>query len=94
MYIFRYTHESDFEFEIIYKGPKEDVQSIEKLEFSYGAGAKGGSRSVEFDEPPKDSTFTISGGGTGAQIQEEAVIQVEVKWNDFEESFELVNQEE
>ncbi|MDQ0353040.1 hypothetical protein J2R98_002901 [Alkalibacillus filiformis] len=88
-----YTNEDDFEFKLTYKGTEKDFQSIEKLEFSYDAGAKAGRRSTEFNEPPKDSTFTISGGGTGAKVQEDAVIQVEVKWDDFEESFELINHE-
>ncbi|MDV2582793.1 hypothetical protein [Alkalibacillus haloalkaliphilus] len=86
-----YTNESDSELKLTYKGSEEDVQSIEKLEFSYDTGVGGGTRSREFDEPPKDSTFTISSSGTGAKVQEDAVIEVDVKWNDFEELFELVN---
>ncbi|MFV8830330.1 hypothetical protein [Alkalihalobacterium sp. APHAB7] len=88
-----YSNEANYEFRITYKGSVEDIQSIENLEFFYDARAKGGSRSREFDEPPNDITFSTSGSSTGAKVQEEEVIKVNVKWDDFEESFELINRE-
>ncbi|WP_027963999.1 hypothetical protein [Halalkalibacillus halophilus] len=89
----KYSNEGDSEFKLKYKELEEDVQSIELLEFSYDAGAEGGYRSREFDEPPSNATFTISGVSTSTKIEEDAVVQVNVKWNDSEESFELINQE-
>ncbi|WP_216831486.1 hypothetical protein [Alkalihalobacterium elongatum] len=88
-----YSNEANEDFRITYKGSPEDIQTIENLEFSYDARASGGSRSREFDEPPNDITFSTSGRSTGAKVQEDEVIKVNVKWDDFEDSFELINKE-
>jgi hypothetical protein len=88
-----YSNEDSYLFRITYKGSTEDIQSMEKLEYSYDTSAGGASIVREFYEPPNDITFTMSGGSIGAKVQEEEIIQVNVKWHDFEESFELTNQE-
>lgn len=80
-------------FRLIYKGSTEDIQSIEKLEYSFDTSTGGGSSIREFDEPLNDITFTISGGGTGAKVKKDEIIKVNVKWDYLEESFELTNQE-
>jgi hypothetical protein len=65
---------------------------MEALEYSYETSVGGGSGTREFDEPPTKGTFKIMGGsGNGAKVKEDEVIQVNVKWDDSEESFELHN---
>ena len=47
-------------------------------------------RTLTFDELPTKKTFKMSGdSGNGAKVLEDEVIRVNVKWNRFEESFEL-----
>ena len=51
-----------------------------------------GNRTEEFTEPPSTVTFSSSGASKGgAKVSEDEVIKVNVKWDDFEESFELHN---
>ena len=51
-----------------------------------------GDNTEEFTEPPSTVIFSSSGGSKGgAKVSEDAVIKVNVKWDDFEESFELHN---
>ena len=51
-----------------------------------------GDGTEEFTEPPSTVTFSSSGGSKGgAKVGEDEVIKVNVKWDDFEESFELHN---
>ncbi|MDE5414323.1 hypothetical protein [Alkalihalobacterium chitinilyticum] len=91
--VITYSNEDSYVFTITFKGSKEEFQSIEKLAFSYDARAGNGSKVMEFKEPPNDIMFTMSGGSTGAKVQEDEIIKVIVNWDDFEESFELINQE-
>lgn len=86
-----YINEVSDVFRLTYKGSIEEIQAIEQLEFSYDTSTGSGSSIREFAEPPRDITFTITSGGTGAKITEEENIQVNVKWDDFNESFELTN---
>ncbi|MED4123790.1 hypothetical protein P4641_07325 [Halalkalibacterium halodurans] len=87
-----YANEDSDEMRLTYKGSLDEIESIEKLEFSYvtSVGSGGGVR--EFDAPPNDLTFTLSGGSTGAKVKKDEIIQVVVTWDDFEESFELTNE--
>ncbi|WP_413376101.1 hypothetical protein [Alkalihalobacillus sp. 1P02AB] len=80
-------------FTLTFKGATEDIHPLEKIEFSFETSNHGSSSAREFDRPPNNITFTINGGGSGMKLKEDEVIQVNVKWNEFEESFELVNQE-
>ncbi len=43
----------------------------------------------DISEPP--STVTFSNAGRNGKVWEDEVIKVNVKWDDFEESFELHN---
>lgn len=87
-----YSNEDSDEMRLTYKGSLEEVESIEKLEFSYVTSVGSGSGVREFDAPPNDLTFTMRSGSTGAKVKEEEIIQVVVTWDDFEESFELTNE--
>lgn len=51
-----------------------------------------GKKAEHFTEPPQTVIFSTSGASKGgAKVSEGAVIKVNVKWNDFEESFDLNN---
>ncbi|WP_409273288.1 hypothetical protein V1499_01775 [Neobacillus sp. SCS-31] len=65
---------------------------MKTLEYSYETSAGSGSGIREFDEPSTEVTFKIMGNsGNGAKVIEDEVVQINVKWDDFEESFELHN---
>ncbi|WP_240508100.1 membrane lipoprotein lipid attachment site-containing protein [Virgibacillus indicus] len=88
-----YSNENRDEFVLTYKGTLKELSSLESLEYSYDTSAGGGSGTREFDEPPKEVTFKSGGStGNGAKVNDDEVIQVKVKWNDYEESFELHNE--
>jgi hypothetical protein len=72
---------------LTYTGSLEDI-TFKNLEYSYKTNSSSGS---SFSEITNDSTFTHRSSGNGAKVQENEVIQVNVKWNDHEESFELTN---
>jgi hypothetical protein len=87
-----YSNENDEEFVLTYKASLKEISSMKTLEYSYETSAGGGSGTREFDEPPTEVTFKIMGSsGNGAKVSEDEVVQVNVKWDDFEESFELHN---
>ncbi|MFA1822926.1 hypothetical protein ACDX78_22715 [Virgibacillus oceani] len=65
---------------------------MESLEFSYDTSIGSGHAGREFDEPPREVTFKGGGGGNGAKINDDEVIEVKVEWDSFEESFELLNE--
>ena len=87
-----YSNEDSYEFILKYKGSLEELSSLQKLEYSYETNGGSGNSTEEFTEPPSTVTFSSSGGSKGgAKVSEDAVIKVNVKWDDFEESFELHN---
>lgn len=87
-----YSNENRDEFVLSYKGTLKDFSSVKSLEYSYKTSAGGGSGGRDFDEPPTEVIFKHRGGSkNGAKVSENEVIQVNVKWNDYEESFELHN---
>lgn len=87
-----YSNNNNDEFVLTYKGTVKELSSIKSLEYSYETSAGSGSSSMKFDEPPKNVTFNSKGATVnGAKVNEDEVIQVKVKWNDHEESFELQN---
>ncbi|MCK0470661.1 hypothetical protein [Halalkalibacter sp. APA_J-10(15)] len=89
-----YSHESNDTFVLTFKGSLEEMQSIKRVDYSYETTTGGGGGSHEFDESPNEITLKSGSGGTGATIKENEIISVTVKWNDLEESFELVNKTE
>ena len=87
-----YSNEDSYEFVLKYKGTLEELSSLQKLEYAYETLTSSGQGTREFTEPPTTLTFSSSGGSKGgAKIGEDEVIKVTVKWDDFEESFELHN---
>ncbi|WOV87581.1 hypothetical protein QWT69_00095 [Sporosarcina oncorhynchi] len=87
-----YSNEDGYEFVLKYKGSLEELSSLQKLEYSYETISSNGKSTEEFTEPPSTVTFSSSGSGKGgAKVREDEVIKVNVKWDDFEESFELHN---
>lgn len=88
-----FSNEDSDEFVLTYKGTLQELSSLKSLEYSYETSTgSGGSGTREFDEPPTEVTFRTGGsGGNGAKVREDEVIQVKVKWDSYEESFELKN---
>ena len=87
-----YSNEDSHEFVLKYKGSLEELSSFQKLEYSYETNGSSGDRTEEFTEPPSTVIFSSSGASKGgAKVREDEVIKVNVKWDDFEESFELHN---
>lgn len=86
-----YSNEDSYKFVLKYKGPIEELSSIQKIEYSYETNSGHGSGTEEYTEHPPSGIFTHSGGSSGAKVHEDAVIKVNVKWDDFDESFELHN---
>lgn len=85
-----YSSEDSYEFFLKYKGTLEDLSSMQKLEYSYKTISSSGKSTEEFTEPPRELIFTSRGASkNGAKVREDEVIQVNVKWDEFEESFEL-----
>lgn len=89
-----YSNQDNYEFVLKYKGSLEELSSLQKLEYSYETNTNhsGGKKIEQFTEPPQTVIFSTSGASKGgAKVSEDAVIKVNVKWNDFEESFVLNN---
>lgn len=87
-----YSNEASHKFILKYKGPIEELASLQRINYSYETNSRSESITKEFTEPPTTGIFTLLGGsGSGAKVREDEVITVNVKWDDFEESFELVN---
>ncbi len=88
----QHSNEYRDEFILTYKGDLKELSSVEFLEYSYETSTGGGSGKKEFDEPPKEITFKFAGSvGNGEVIDANEVIRVNIKWNGYEESFELQN---
>lgn len=87
-----YSSEDSYEFVIKYKGSLEELSSLQKLEYSYETNGRSGEKTEQFTVAPPTVIFSTSGASKGgAKVSEDAVIKVNVKWDDFEESFELHN---
>lgn len=85
-----YSSEDGYEFVLKYKGSLEELSSFQYLECSYETNRGSGTINEVFTEPPSTVTFSETGGSKGGgNVAEDEVIKVNVKWDDFEESFEL-----
>ena len=85
-----YSNSDRQNFVLRYKGSLKELASMKKLEYSYETTVGGGSSTKSFDEPTDSLTFKSSGGSSGgASISEVEVIQVTVKKDGIEESFEM-----
>lgn len=88
-----YAHDASDQFVLSFIGDKSIYASIKQLNYSYEASNGGGEGTMnnnEIGSPKRVATNSGSSRG-GAKIQEDEVIQVTVKWDDFEESFDLYN---
>ncbi|MHA6250462.1 hypothetical protein [Oceanobacillus sp. CAU 1775] len=90
-----YSSKDQYNFTLIYKGDLDEIASMEHLNYEYKLGSTGGgSSSMTFDEPVTTKEFKSLGGSEGGLIMtEDTVVSVKVKWDDNEESFELVVKE-
>lgn len=87
-----YSNEDGFEFVLKYKGSLKELSSLQYLEYSYETMNSSGKNKGVFTEPPSTVKFSTSGNSKGgAKVSDDEVIKVNVKWDDFEESFELHN---
>ncbi|WP_096271166.1 lipoprotein [Paucisalibacillus globulus] len=84
-----YSNNDSYKFVLTYKGSLEELSSIKKLEYSFETRSGSSDSTMEFTEPPSTVMFSSSGGSTGAKVSENEIIKVNVKWDDFEETFEL-----
>ncbi|WP_281203245.1 hypothetical protein [Cytobacillus kochii] len=85
-----YSNENRDEFILKFKGSLKELSSVKNLEYSYETSAGGGGGTREFDDHPKEKIFKSTGGSkNGGKVNEDEIIQVHVKWDDFEESFVL-----
>ncbi|MDP1420916.1 membrane lipoprotein lipid attachment site-containing protein [Peribacillus simplex] len=90
------THSSKDNYKLVltYKGSLEELSSFKNLEYTYETTTSSGSKTEAYTEPPSEKVFTIVGGSeNGAIVGEGEVIKVNVKWDGFEESFELHNKD-
>lgn len=79
-----YSNEDSHKFVLKYKGSLEELSSIQKLEYSYKTISSSGKSTEEFTEPPIEVIFTSKGGSeNGAKVNEDEVIQVNVKWDAY-----------
>lgn len=92
--IVTYSNEGNHIFTLKYKGTLEELASVKTLGYSYETNTSSGLSDMEFDEPLTEIVFTSRGRSTGAKVGEDEIIQVHVKWDDAEESFELHNRGE
>lgn len=65
---------------------------LQKLEYSYETNSSGVDSTEEYMAPPPTATFSSSAHSKGGmKIRDDEVIKVNVKWDNFEESFDLHN---
>lgn len=89
-----YSNEDSYEFVLTYKGSLEELSSMKKLEYTYETIYGSGSKIEEYTEPPSEKVFTTSGSSEGGgKVSKGEVLQVNVKWDGFDESFELHNKD-
>ncbi len=90
-----YTNKDGYTFKLTYKGALKELASVEELEYAFETKNSSGFSTRELtDDPPNKLTFTSKGASEGgAKVSEDEVIQVNVKWDEHEEEFELHNME-
>lgn len=86
-----YSNEDSYDLVIKYKGSLEELSSMKKLEYSYKSSNSSGTSTKEFTIPPEKLIFTSGSSENGVKVNENEVIQMNIKWDEFEESFELHN---
>ncbi|PEL13096.1 hypothetical protein [Bacillus sp. AFS017336] len=90
--VISYSIKDNYELVLKFKGSLKELSSMKKLVYSFKTNSSSGESKAEFSEPPKERVFTSRGSSEGgAKVDKDEVIQVHVKWNESEESFELHN---
>ncbi|WP_262174493.1 hypothetical protein [Saccharococcus sp. Marseille-Q5394] len=91
----KYSIEDSYQLVLQYKGSIEELSSLQTLEYSFESNRNHWKLTEEYTEPPLTGAFLSSGESKGgAKVGKDEVIKVTVKWDDFEESFELHNYSE
>ncbi|MHA6252596.1 hypothetical protein [Oceanobacillus sp. CAU 1775] len=87
-----YSSEDEYKFKLTYNGDLDEIASLKQLAYEFKLGSTGGgTSSMTFDEPLTVKEFKSAGSSEGGLIMTaDMVVSVEVKWDDYEESFELV----
>ncbi|MCM3006464.1 hypothetical protein [Priestia koreensis] len=83
-----YVDKNHYSFALTYKGPLNELSSIKKLEYFFNVMDIGEGLSHEFWKPPTTRTFSAS-GEAGSEVSEDSIVKVNVKWENWEESFNL-----
>src|SRR5699024_4091352 len=85
-----YDGEAAYTFNLAYKGELEELVSVKRLVYEYKLPGSGSRTSITFDDEPISSKAFTSTGSGGPIMREDHSVDVKVKWDDQEESFELV----
>ena len=87
-----YSKKDNYVLTLKYKGSLEELSSMKNLEYSYETTISSGNKREAYPDPPSEKVFKTSGSSVnGAMVGKDEVIKVNVKWDGFEESFELHN---
>lgn len=87
-----YADKNDHTFVLTYKGPLSELSSIKKMEYTFSTMNSEGYWSEEFEKPPTSVSFSSRGSSEGAaDISKDGIVNVQVKWGEKEETFDLHN---
>lgn len=90
----QYDSQNRTEFSVMYKGEVSELATLKKLVVSYDSPAGSGKTEATFDEPPRNTVFSLGrSGGSGAMVKKDDGIEVSVQWDGETETFELRDQE-
>lgn len=84
--------EGNYQFTLEYKGSLNELSTVRSFQYSYQTNSS--RQSEETTDPLEKTLFTFKGSSEGLTVQEDEVIEVNVQWDDFGESFELHNESE
>ena len=62
-----YSNEDSHKFILKYKGPIEELASLQRITYSYETNSRSESITEEFTEPPTTGIFTLLGGSEAEQ---------------------------
>ncbi|SFD66192.1 hypothetical protein SAMN05216238_10340 [Lentibacillus persicus] len=84
--VLKHEEKADSKFMLGYKGPLEEFASTSELRYAYKTPTSASETSRQYDVPPKEKTFTTR---SNSLVDEDAVIEVTVEWDDMTEKFTL-----
>jgi hypothetical protein len=90
--VVRYESNSEDAFNVTYKHKLSDLASVKKIEITYETKKTSGKLTQEFtDTPPKDRTFSMGGGSSGATLKkEDDTVKVTINIDGKIETFDLI----